>query len=337
MKIALMGTRGIPARYGGFETFAEELSVRLAARGHRVAVYCRSRYDPGAGPVYRGVRRVVLPALPHKYLDTVSHSFVSVVHGLFCDYDVVLMCNAINAVFASLPHAARQRVAVNVDGIEHQRRKWNRLGKTAYLISERLAVRFADEVVADAQVIHDYYRQQYGIDCAVIPYGSALFSATPGETLRRWGLAPRRYLLYVSRLEPENHAHTTISAFLKLQTELSLVVVGDAPYSKRYIADLHRMGASVPPGERIGAVVFTGAVYGSGFEELMSNALLYIQATEVGGTHPALLQAMGGGNIIIANDTPEHREVLEEAGLYYERNDAGYEALFQKMIEAGRS
>ncbi|MBI2821287.1 MAG: glycosyltransferase [Acidobacteria bacterium] len=322
MKIALMGTRGIPARYGGFETFAEELSVRLAARGHQVTVYCRAHYSQGEGGVFRGVRRVVLPAIAHKYFDTVSHGLISVLHALFCRYDAVLVCNAINALFVPLLRGAMEPVAMNVDGIERQRRKWNRAGRFAYLVSERLATWFANVLVADAGVIHDYYRRRYGADSVVIPYGAPLISTSPGKTLRQWGLQPRRYMLYVSRLEPENHAHTTVEACLKLPPCVPLVVVGDAPYGRRYKAELRRLAAAGRSGGGASRVIFTGALYGEPFEELMSNALLYVQATEVGGTHPALLQAMGAGNIVIANDTPEHREVLDTAGLYYRRNDA---------------
>lgn len=324
MKLAIMGTRGVPARYGGFETFAEELSVRLVARGHKVTVYCRSRYAQNGRSDYRGVSRVVLPAWPHKYLDTVTHSCISVLHGLFRRYDAVLMCNAINAIFTCIPRAASQKVALNVDGIERQRRKWNRLGKFAYFISEKLATWFPHALITDALVIHDYYQERYGAGSVVIPYGAPLISVPPGEVLRQWGLKSRGYILYVSRLEPENHAHTVIAAFQTTSASVPLIVVGDAPYSRDYIAQLHRQGAAAG-----GKVIFSGAIYGEAFEELLSNSLLYVQATEVGGTHPALLQAMGAGSIVIANDTPEHHEVLQDTGIYYRRNDA--EDLARKM------
>lgn len=329
MKIAIMGTRGIPARYGGFETFAEELSARLAERGHDVTVYCRARYAGREGNNYRGVRRVILPAIPHKYLETVSHGFLSVLHGAVCRYDVILMCNAINALLTLVSRGVSEKVVINVDGIERQRRKWNILGQEAYRISERLAVLCAHVVVADAQIISEYYRRQYNVGTVVIPYGAPLIAVRPGATLKKWGLTPDGYLLYVSRLEPENHAHTVIAAYKRLAPSAPLVIVGDAPYSKEYIARLHAAA-----GARSEGIIFTGALYGEPFEELMSNPLLYVQATEVGGTHPALLQAMGAANIIIANDTPEHREVLRDSGLYYRRNDV--EDLAARMQEVMR-
>lgn len=321
MRLAMMGTRGIPARYGGFETFVEELSARLVRRGHEVTVYCRRRYSTDCEPRYRGARRVILPAFPHKYFDTVSHSALSVLHGLFKGYDAVLMCNAINAIFTVLPRLAAQKVAINVDGIERQRKKWNSLGRAAYRVSERLATRLPHALVADARVIQDYYRQRYGVESVLIPYGAALISEPAGEALRKWNLKPRSYFLYLSRLEPENHAHTVIQACRRLAQSPPLVVVGDAPYSQAYIAGLRRLAAESRGGGE-GRVILTGSIYGREADELLSHALAYVQATEVGGTHPALLQAMGAGCIVIANDTPEHHEVLGDAGIYYKRNDS---------------
>jgi len=127
MKLAILGTRGIPARYGGFETFAEELSRRLAARGHQVTVYCRSRYPEA---FYHGVRLRYLPTIRHKYLDTVVHTFLSTLDLLIRRQDVALYCNAANALFTFLPRLLGIPVALNVDGLERKRRKWSWLGRS---------------------------------------------------------------------------------------------------------------------------------------------------------------------------------------------------------------
>src|ERR1041384_1377488 len=139
MKLAILGTRGIPARYGGFETFAEELSTRLAARGHEVAVYCRDTSPTTDNRQPTTVRRLVLPALRHKYFETVSHTLLSGLDALRRDFDVVLLCNAANAFVLPLLRAARVPVAINVDGIERRRRKWNALGRAVYASGETLA------------------------------------------------------------------------------------------------------------------------------------------------------------------------------------------------------
>ena len=124
-----MGTRGVPASYGGFETFAEELGCRLAARGHDVTVYGRSHVVDADRRAHRGMRLRVLPAIRHKYLDTVSHTALSVLDGLARRFDIVLICNVANAPFALVPRLTGAKVVLNVDGLEWERRKWNRLGR----------------------------------------------------------------------------------------------------------------------------------------------------------------------------------------------------------------
>ncbi len=309
MRVAILGTRGVPANYGGFETFAEELSARLAARGHEVTVYGRTHYVPRALARHRGARLVVLPTIRHKYLDTVVHTFVSTLHALTQAYDVVLLCNAANALFAPWPRLRGTRVVLNVDGLEWRRRKWNAAGRAWYRMSERLATWFPNAIVTDARVIQGYYREQYGVETTFIPYGSTLSRAATAAALARFGLEPRGYFLYVSRLEPENNARAVIAGFNRAQVDRRLAIVGDAPYARAYIEDLKRAA-----GPR---VTFTGAVYGEGYRELQSHALAYVHATEVGGTHPALVDAMGVGNCVIVNDVPENREVAGDAALYF--------------------
>lgn len=314
MRIGILGTRGIPANYGGFETFAEECGARLAARGHSVTVYGRSHYVPRGLRRHRNVDLVVLPTLRWKYTDTMVHTFLAVQHALFRRFDVILICNAANSIYAWLPRIFGTPVAVNVDGIERLRHKWNLLGRSYYKLSERLSVWFPSAIVTDARVIERYYRERYGAASIFIPYGTITEKPQSRAALDKLGLAPRGYFLYVSRLEPENNAHVVVRAFEKVQTDRRLAVVGDAPYSARYIRELKQT--------RDQRVLFPGAIYGTGYWELLANAFCYIHATEVGGTHPALIEAMGQGNIIVANGTPENSEVLGGAGILYRKNDA---------------
>jgi glycosyltransferase involved in cell wall biosynthesis len=312
MKIAILGTRGVPARYGGFETFAEELGARLAARGHEVTVYARPHYVPRTVRCHRGARVVVLPTVRQKYLDTIVHTFVSTLHALPRRYDVALVCNAANALFSGWPRLVGTRVVLNVDGIERRRRKWNAAGRAWYLVSERLATWLPDAVVTDARVIAAYYRERYACETTFIPYGADLAPTDGVATLDRFGLQPRRYFLYVSRLEPENNADVVLDAFERGADRLGdtrLAIVGDAPYARDYVESLRRRA-----GPR---VVFTGGVYGNGYRELQSHALAYVHATEVGGTHPALVEAMGFGNCVLVNDVPENQEVAGDAALYF--------------------
>jgi glycosyltransferase involved in cell wall biosynthesis len=319
MRIAIMGTRGVPAGYGGFETFAEQLGARLVERGHEVTVYGRSHSVPAGQRDHLGMRLRVLPTIRHKYLDTVAHTALSVVDGLLRRFDVVLICNNANAPFALVPRLSGAKVVLNVDGLEWERGKWNRLGRWYYQACAWLSPKLPIVLVSDAQVIARWYRQRYGKATVYIPYGSDARTTPPGATLTRYALTADGYLLYVSRLEPENHAHTVIEGYRRAGglagLGVPLIIVGDAPYATDYKASLETSAAATP------GVLLTGYVFGEGYAELQSNALAYVQATEVGGTHPALVEAMGRGAAIIANDVPEHREVLADAGRYYARND----------------
>ena len=311
MRIAILGTRGVPASYGGFETFAEQLATRLVARGHDVTVYCRSHYVSPRQLEYKGVRLRVLPTIQHKYLDTVIHTFLSSLHALGESYDAALICNAANAIFAPLLRLARTPVAINVDGLEHKRRKWNWLGRGYYRLSERLAVWWPNETVTDARVIQDYYLTRYGADSTMIAYGAEVERRPDRAAVRQWGVEPNRYVLYVSRLEPENNAQLVIEAFKRVRTPHKLLIVGDAPYAHEYIKHLRELASGD------WRIVFTGFVFGDAYRALQQNAYCYIHATEVGGTHPALLEAMGYGNCVLTLATPENVEAVGEAGIHY--------------------
>jgi glycosyltransferase involved in cell wall biosynthesis len=315
-RIALMGTRGVPARYGGFETFAEQLSTRLVARGHEVLVYgrCKVWERWGAREPLHGVERRDTPTIFHKYLETPLHAFTSALDLLSQRVDAILLCNAANSPFAPILLCKRVPLLINVDGIERNRAKWNKLGKAWYLFGEHCSVRLATRVVSDAKVIAQYYKEQHGIDSTVIPYGVHPVQRSAGETLGRFGLTAGRYLLYVSRLEPENNALGVIEAYNTLQTELPLVIVGDAPYATEYKQRLRETAQGRN-------VIFTGFQFGEAYQELQSNCYLYIQATEVGGTHPALIESMSYGNCVVSNGTPENIEVVGDAGVIFEKNN----------------
>ncbi len=311
MRLAILGTRGIPARYGGFETLAEELSARLAARGHDVTVYTRTRYSVPGLDSWRGARIRVLPTIPSKYLDTVAHGILSGVDAAFERYDAVLVCNAINAASSFLPRlGGRTRVVLNVDGLERHRRKWSWVGRGAYRISERLSTKLPDAVVSDARVIQSYYRERYGFPTVFIPYGGDLPQPEGMSTLERLGLQPEKYALYVSRLEPENNALEVVRAWSSVPGSTPLVVVGDAPYAHAYIAAVRAAADR--------RVLFPGAIYGEGYRELLAHAAVYIQATEVGGTHPALVEALGYGRVTCYHLSPENEEVAGGAGLAFD-------------------
>jgi glycosyltransferase involved in cell wall biosynthesis len=320
VRIALLGTRGIPANYGGFETFAEEISVRLVERGHQVTVYCREPYE---SPKYRGVDLITLPTIRHKYLDTLTHTFLSTLHLLTHRADAALYCNAANAIFVILPRIAAIPVALNVDGIERRRRKWNALARGWYRLSEYLATVLPNKVITDAEAIQRYYLDTYSKDSVFIPYGADAERAETRGALDQLGLEPHGYFLYVSRMEPENRALEVRLAFEQVPANLKLALIGDAPYAHEYIRQVRD---TQDP-----RVVIPGAIYGLGYRELGTWCFAYVHATEVGGTHPALIEAMGRGALVLYLDTDENREVCGDAGLPY-TDRAGLTARMREAI-----
>lgn len=298
LRISILGTRGIPANYGGFETFAEELAQRLVARGHQVVVYCRNRHTEDK---YLGVELQYLPTLRHKYTDTIVHTGLSTFHLLMNGSDVALYCNAANAVFTWMPRLFATPTVLNVDGLERKRRKWNLLAKGWYGISEWLSTWMPSKAVSDARAIARYYRTRYRSETAYIPYGAPTGKFPSTAALDKLGLKPGEYFLYVTRFEPENNPLLVREAFETLDTDKKLVLVGDAPYAHEYI---RKVRDTTNP-----RVLLPGAIYGDGYHELQSHCLAYVHATEVGGTHPALIEAMGRGCVVLYLKTLENEEV----------------------------
>jgi glycosyltransferase involved in cell wall biosynthesis len=308
----MLGTRGIPATYSGFETCVEQLSIRLVERGHSVTVYCRRHHVKWPETMYMGVRLVKLPTIASKHLDTIVHTFLSMLHVALRRCDVVYVCGVGNAPLAGMSRLLGKPTVVNVDGADWQRAKWGQVAKRYLRFAERSATWLPTCIIADSRVVERYYLREYGASSVYIPYGSQTPRRPPGATLARFGLRPQGYIFWVGRLVPENNAHHLTAAYQQLggpATGLALCIVGDAPYSDEYVAELK---AHAGPG-----VVFTGYVFGEGYQELGSNARLVAFTSGVGGTHPALLEAMAFGNCVIVNDTEANRETIGDAGVLY--------------------
>ena len=296
------------------------------ARGHSVTVYCRERHPEAE---YRGVSLMYLPTWRHKYFDTIVHTFLSTSHLMFHRADVALYCNGANAIFTLPPRLVGIPTLLNVDGLERKRKKWNRLAKAWYAISEWLATFCPTVVITDARQIEAYYRERYGKQTHFIPYGAETGKVGSAEVLAKLGLERGGYFLYVSRMEPENNALLVREAFEQTTFEqttaevdpgVKLALIGDAPYAQEYI---DRVRDTRDP-----RVVMPGAIYGAGYHELLSHCLAYIHATEVGGTHPALIEAMGRGAVVLYLNTPENAEVAGGAGIAFEASN-----LKQKLDE----
>jgi glycosyltransferase involved in cell wall biosynthesis len=316
MSIAMVGTRGVPARYGGFETAVEEVGRRLAGAGHRVVVYCRTAPgEEGKGPEqhrpdqHLGMELVHLPAARKRSLETLSHSALSVGHLLAHRTDVAFVFNAANAPLLPLVRAARIPVATHVDGLEWQRAKWGGTGRRYYRTAESLAVRWSDALIADAVGIADYYRREFDAPTELLTYGAPLIA--PGaDRLAELGLEPGGYHLVVARFEPENHVDVIVDGYCRSGATKPLVVVGSAPYSDAYTGRVHALAD-----ER---VRFLGGVWDQEqLDQLYGNCFTYLHGHSVGGTNPSLLRALGAGAAVLALDVDFNREVTAEAGRYF--------------------
>ena len=280
-----------------------------------MTVYCRSGYTEKDVSFYRGVKLVVLPTIRHKYFDTISHTFFSVMHVLFTRTDVIYFCNVVNSIFTFFPRLRGIKTVINVDGLEWKRKKWNSLARFIYRVSEFLATILPNAIITDSHGICTYYKKKFGKNTEYISYGADTEKyIAPGPVMEKWNLKKGRFFLYVSRLEPENNAHVIIWAYKNVKGDMPLVIVGDAPYNKPYINKLKATDDK--------RVKFTGSIYGDGYFELLSNAFAYIHGNEVGGTNPALLQAMASAKCVIVNGVDFNKEVIEDCGLWFKPGDA---------------
>jgi glycosyltransferase involved in cell wall biosynthesis len=306
LAIAMIGTRGVPAAYGGFETAVEEVGRRLVARGHHVTVYTRG--SEHRDDEFLGMRLVHLPALSSKQLETLSHTGLSVLHAVTSARpDVAFVFNAANSLFLPLLRMRGIPVALHMDGLEWRRSKWGPRGRAYYRWAEGRGVRTADALIADAPGIADYYAHQFGVPTELIRYGAPIIDEVPDTRIRPLGLEPGGFHLVVARFEPENHVLEIVEGYRQSGSARPLVVVGSAPYSAEYTKAVH---AAAQGDDRIR---FLGGVYDQDLlDQLYAHAYTYAHGHSVGGTNPSLLRAMGAGTAVIAYDVPFNREVLNE-------------------------
>lgn len=319
MKIAILGTRGVPARYGGFETCAEELSVGLASKGHKVFVYCRKGNSDLVE--YKGVKLIILPRIRNKYLDTFGSVLVQVLHSLLLKVDIIMVFGLTGTPFLWIPRLQGKKVVINVDGLEWKRKKFNWIAKEYLKLMEKLSCVIANNLVTDSRAINQYYLKKYNKPSTFIAYGAYIKKSAKPEIINEYGLKSNEYLFVASRLEPENNADITVKAFEEVKTEKKLVISGDANYKSPFIKKLQKT--------KDPRIIFTGGIYKPyHIEELHCNCYAYIHGNEVGGTNPALLKALGYGNCVLAIDVPYNREVVDDAGILYKKS---IEDLREKM------
>lgn len=306
MRIAMLGTRGVPAAYGGFETAVEEIGARLAAGGHEVTVY-GDRTHPEVTE-HLGMRVVHLPSLPIRQLETLSRTGAATLLAMAgARPDAAFVFNAANAPYVTLLRARGIPVAVHVDGLEWQRAKWGGAGRAYYRWAEQRSVRTADALIADAPGIAAYYAHEFDAATELIRYGAPVLRGVPTAPLAAIGLEPDRFHLAVARFEPENHVLEIVEGYRRSRARLPLAVVGSAPYSAAYTRAVHDAASG---DDRIRLL---GGIWGQELlDALYAHARAYVHGHSVGGTNPSLLRAMGAGTATIAFDVDFNREVLAD-------------------------
>lgn len=327
MRIAIMGIRGLPSTYSGYETFADALGSRLAQRGHEVMVYCRAPLYRERPPRYRGMQLLYTPSIESKALSTLSHTWACMADVVRRQTDVILVCNVANGLHLTVPRLLRRKSVINVDGLEWKRPKWRGLGQRYFRFAAHAACRLADCVVCDAEAMADVYRSEFGAQPVTIAYGAEMGASSQPGIVRARGLEPGRYLLVLGRLIPDNNADLIVRAYSGVRSDMPLVVVGDANYKSAFVDAVRRLADR--------RVRFLGHVDDAqGVQELFANAYVYVHGHEYGGTNPSLLSALGAGACVLALDTPFSREVLAgDYGIFFEKDADSLREKLQEIID----
>jgi glycosyltransferase involved in cell wall biosynthesis len=314
-RIAILGARGIPACYSGYDTLVEEVSIGLVAAGYaHVLVYCRSAYYKKQPRYLGGIRLVYLPAPRAKAIESLIHSFLSTVHVLRQRVDLIYFVDPANAPFCALLRLLGKKVIVHTDGLGWKRRKWGPIARRYYKLVELVCARVATRLITDNPVMQEYYAKEYGASSVYIPYGAEQHSGYDKSIYNEFNLSPKSYFLVVARLERENNVDFIIAEYVKSRVNLPLIVVGDAPYDSSYMLELRAAADS--------RVVFSGRIDNQAkLNSLYEGAYVYMHGHEVGGTNPSLLRAMHAAAAPLVIDADFNKRVIGAAGYIFKRRD----------------
>jgi glycosyltransferase involved in cell wall biosynthesis len=316
VNIGVFGARAIPSTYSGYETFLTTLLPALTERGHKVTMYCRRGETSGRGP-YRDVQRVVLPAIPGKQFNTLSHGAIASLRARLAQHDVVLAVNVANAFFCALHRYTGRPIVLNTDGQEWLRGKWGRVARVYFHSSARFAGQCATALVSDCNAMADVYRDEFDADSSVIPYCVPAHPLASGTGIcTRLGVDSGEFFIVAARLNPENHVDAIADAYARTSFKQQLLVLGTANYRSPVETNLHAVADRDPRVRVIGHVDNRDE-----FFELLGAARGYIHGHSVGGMNPSLVEAMHAGALVTALDTPFNRETLGDAGRYFELDD----------------
>lgn len=308
LKIAYIGGRGVIGKYSGIETYYEQTGKRLAAMGHEVTIYCRTHFTP-RGLEHNGMHIVRLPTIRTKHLETFIHTLLSTVHACFGRYDVVHYHTLGPALFSFVPRMFGNKTVVTVQGLDWQRKKWSWFARLVLRTGEWAAARLPNKTVVVSRTLRDYFHAHYCIDSTYIPNGTELREVSTGPYLQRLQLRPKEYALFLGRFSPEKNCDLLIDAFEKTETTMNLVLAGGSSHTDDYVARIRKRQT-----DRIKVLDW---VSGDSLHELLTNAALFVLPSDMEGLSLSLLEAMGAGLCVLASDTPENREVIQDCGFTF--------------------
>ena len=325
MKIAMIGTKGIPATWGGIEHHVEEIATRMVALGHEVTVYCRPYYTTTDKEYYKGVHLKKLPTIPSKNLDAIIHTFLATIHAMAEDYDIVHYHAIGPATMAILARMAGKNTVVTVHGLDWQREKWAKPAKMYLKFGEYASIWFPYRTITVSKFLKSTLEQKYERPVTYIPSAVTDPVFLPPDKIKEFGIGKQDYILFVARLVPEKGCHFLIDAYKRLNPDMKLVIAGGSSHSEDYVAELQTHASD--------KIIFTGYVYGEALQELYTNAYCYVHPSTMEGLPVTLLEALAYGNCIVASDIPANTEAVQEDGIIFEsQNVASLSEALAKVI-----
>ncbi len=317
MKIAIIGSRGYPYVYSGYETFVKELSERLVQKNIQVKVYCHKNLFDSHPKYVNGIELVYMPTIETKSLSQLIHSLFSMIHACCTKTDIILTVNAANGPFGLISKLFHKPTLINVDGLEWLRPKWKGLGSKYFYFSAKLATKLYDAIITDAEEMRKVYLLEFNKESTVIAYGANIRYSQNAALIDQFNIKAQEYYLIVGRLIPDNNADLIVDGFVKSRSSKKLVIVGDVPYADKYADNIKSKANS--------SIIFLGYIKNSEIlAELYHNCYTYIHGHEFGGTNPTMLKAMACGCAVLALNTAFNNEMLSngEYGFFFEKNVA---------------
>lgn len=323
-RIAMIGHKRIPSREGGVEIVVDELSTRLVERGFFVDAYNRSGYhvsgkefDESRGKVYNGIRLFTIPTFKSSKLNAIVYAFLATLRSLFGNYGVYHYHAEGPSAMLWLPRIFNKKIIVTIHGLDWQRSKWGNFASYILKCGEKLAAKFADDIIVLSENVQEYFKQEYGRDTVFIPNGISCPEKKPIKKINElWGIEKDEYILFLARLVPEKGVHYLIDAYKEIKTDKKLVIAGGNSHSTEYVAQIHALA------EQDENIILTGFVQGQELEELFSNAYLFVLPSDVEGMALSLLEAMSYGNCCIVSDIPENIEVVGKYAVSFKKGDS---------------